>query len=877
MLSTQIILEEGMALDAKVRQTRDNQKKGKLGVWSETKTGVLYQRSLDAAFAKIVGDKLNGADPHKPGPKAKGVSLLLKTGLEPEVIAHLFVKAFLNCIPRQRGKRIKRSSICIKVGDLIHDEVRIRHFGQEKERRNLLKKLCKQFDRRSYPRDWRKRTIKNYFDAEHISWTAWDDGQKTQVGYALLLWFRDGTGLVEAPSDSIYVDPTEEFIAHMETMMEKRVLDYLIYKPMVVKPIPWSMENLFRGGYTTNKLKAYPLVKRTGRGEVDEMLKLDWSQIIPAVNALQETPFKINKTILSVLDWAYNERGGDIAGLPRADDQPLPPAPEGYREDEKITKAHNLKCFLIRSANRELKSKRRAVTDCISIAKKYKEFPAIYFPHNLDSRGRAYPITAYLNPQGTDFVKALLEFGEGHPIMNEEQACWLAIACANAYGNDKVSLQERADWTTDNEDMIFSIATDPLMDIRWTEASEPFQFLRACIEWRDFMNTGFGFVSHLVIPVDATCSGLQHYSAMLLDEQGGRAVTREDWANLSWKSESALMTGGGIGSDYSVYRGEGAPLGRTGGLASGPIPKMLMVNEIGRRVMQGGSRRSAIYASLNWKHSDVRTFLTAKDWKNMPVGTSGLTYWDIKQQDFNFPAPLDMTNISVNYDTEWLTNFWKTGDVGDVFLTNVRQALETAEPGFSFNFFDKERETLRNACTEVTSEDDSDVCNLGSLNLGRIDTIEELQDITALGTMFLLCGTLKAQLPYQKVYDVRAKNRRLGLGLMGIHEWLIKRGQKYEVTEELHRWLAAYRGTSDSTSAGFANYLGVSTPVANRAIAPTGTIGILAGTTSGIEPLFAVAYKRRYLKGTKWHYQYVVDSAAQELINVYGVSPDMRR
>jgi ribonucleoside-diphosphate reductase alpha chain len=78
--------------------------------------------------------------------------------------------------------------------------------------------------------------------------------------------------------------------------------------------------------------------------------------------------------------------------------------------------------------------------------------------------------------------------------------------------------------------------------------------------------------------------------------------TREDWANLSWKSESCLMTGGGIGVDYSIYRGEGAPIQRTGGEASGPIPKMNMINEIGRRVMQGGSRRSAIYASLNWRH-----------------------------------------------------------------------------------------------------------------------------------------------------------------------------------------------------------------------------------------------------------------------------------
>lgn len=351
--------------------------------------------------------------------------------------------------------------------------------------------------------------------------------------------------------------------------------------------------------------------------------------------------------------------------------------------------------------------------------------------------------------------------------------------------------------------------------------------------------------------------------------------SREDWADLSWKAESCLMTGGGIGVDYSVYRAEGAPIQRTGGQASGPIPKMNMINEIGRRVMQGGSRRSAIYASLNWKHGDIQQFLKAKDWHDMPVGTTGQSLWDIKQQDFNFPAPLDMTNISVNYDTEWLVNYYETGDVGGVFLENTKQALKGAEPGFSFNFFDKENETLRNACTEVTSEDDSDVCNLGSLNFGRITSVEELSDIVRLGTMFLICGTLKAQLPYERVYEVREKNRRLGLGIMGVHEWLIKKGYRYEVTPELHKWLSVYKGVSDKVSKEFSDDLGVSRPVANRAIAPTGSIGIMAGTSTGIEPIFAVAYKRRYLKGqNRWHYQYVVDSAAQELIDRYGSDPD---
>ena len=351
--------------------------------------------------------------------------------------------------------------------------------------------------------------------------------------------------------------------------------------------------------------------------------------------------------------------------------------------------------------------------------------------------------------------------------------------------------------------------------------------------------------------------------------------TREDWANLSWKSESCLMTGGGIGIDYSRYRDSSQTVKRTGGKASGPIPKMHMTNEQGRNVMQGGSRRSAIYASLNWKHGDIDQFLIAKDWDNQKVQGTDFSVGDLKKLDFEYKAPLDMTNVSVNYDTAWLMNYWKTGDVGPVFMKNVEMALKNGEPGFSFNFFDKEDETLRNACTEVTSADDSDVCNLGSLNFAAIKDIEELKDVIELSTKFLLCGTLKADLPYEKIKQVREKNRRLGLGIMGLHEWLIQRKSKLEVTPELHRWLSLYEHHSTNVSVDFSRHLGISTPVAVRAIAPTGTIGMLASTTTGIEPIYAVAYKRRYLVGgNKWKYQYAVDHIARNMVERYGVSPD---
>lgn len=660
--------------------------------------------------------------------------------------------------------------------------------------------------------------------------------------------------------------------------------------------------------------------------------------------------------------------------------------------------------------------------------------------------------------------------------------------------------------------------------------------------------------------------------------------TREEWANVSWRAENCLMTGGGIGIDYSRLRGRGSKLRRTGGTASGPISKMRMINEIGREVMQGGSRRSAIYASLDETHADVHEFLHAKDWDRMMVPGTSVSLKECKEVDFNWPTPLDMTNISVNYKTAWLAN-----PMTEVFLENCQQAMRTGEPGFSFNFWNRENETLRNApvaadtwvmtkegyrqvgeivgqkvtvwtgkqwaltqftrtketvptvivsmsggrqitadpaheflverykgagkarrlmsidripaanlvsgdilhvslptvnpeplsasaytlgmvygdgwfgryqteltlcptekqallpfldktmirsinpsdtrgfirmylpkmpgrrkdlypediehrasflaglfdadgswdptqnrlrlssihrsflegvrreldmlgimssinigspsgytsrgtwtlvvngssvsrfaevvptqrlkpnrdfvpyrtttvkvlavepgkvqdvyccdvgvkehsfcaegviisnCTEVTSEDDSDVCNLGSLNMSRIETIDEFQTAVELATWFLACGTLVADLPYPKVALIRAKNRRLGLGLMGMHEWLLQRNYRYEVTPELHEWLHAYERTSDRTADVAAYKLNINRPAGVRAIAPTGTIGILAGTTTGIEPVFAVAYKRRYLKnGTDWHYQYVIDSAAKDLIDRYDVEP----
>ncbi|HEY5444969.1 MAG TPA: hypothetical protein VIJ87_10970, partial [Pyrinomonadaceae bacterium] len=204
----------------------------------------------------------------------------------------------------------------------------------------------------------------------------------------------------------------------------------------------------------------------------------------------------------------------------------------------------------------------------------------------------------------------------------------------------------------------------------------------------------------------------------------------------------------------------------------------------------------------------------------------------------------------------------------------VKRMLKTAEPGFSIDTGENAGETLRNACTEVTSTDDSDICNLGSLNLARFDSLDDFGDAVFHATLFLLAGTVYSHVPYEKVDAVRQKNRRLGLGLMGIHEWLLKRGYSYEPNEELAEWLEYYTKATEYAHY-WADRHNLTRPAKTRAIAPTGTIGIIAETTTGIEPIFCVAYKRRYLaSGKTWKYQYVVDPTAKRLVDEYGVAPD---
>src|SRR5262249_41097829 len=148
-----------------------------------------------------------------------------------------------------------------------------------------------------------------------------------------------------------------------------------------------------------------------------------------------------------------------------------------------------------------------------------------YFPWQVDHRGRAYPVPPLMNPQSDHIGRALIEFADGKPL-GERGAYWLAIHLANCYWKKKkVSFKKRLAWVQENEAEIRDFAANPLRLHRfWTEADQPWLFVRACLEWKAYKEEGPGMISHLPISMDGSCNGYQHLSAMGLDPIGGRAT-----------------------------------------------------------------------------------------------------------------------------------------------------------------------------------------------------------------------------------------------------------------------------------------------------------------------------------------------------------------
>jgi DNA-directed RNA polymerase, mitochondrial len=158
------------------------------------------------------------------------------------------------------------------------------------------------------------------------------------------------------------------------------------------------------------------------------------------------------------------------------------------------------------------------------MAEQFREHPRIYYPHQVDHRGRAYPVPQLVNPQSDAIGRSPLEFADGKPL-GERGPYWLAVHLANCFGKNRISFDERVRWVRQNEQEILAFAGHPLHGHRfWKEAKKPWLVRAACKEWKGYREQGPDFRSHLVVSMDGSCNGYQHLSAMGRDPIGGRAT-----------------------------------------------------------------------------------------------------------------------------------------------------------------------------------------------------------------------------------------------------------------------------------------------------------------------------------------------------------------
>ena len=182
-------------------------------------------------------------------------------------------------------------------------------------------------------------------------------------------------------------------------------------------------------------------------------------------------------------------------------------------------------CRRVKMKNAELHSLRCDIQLKIWVAEKFEE-DCIYFPHNLDFRGRAYPVPQNLSHVGSDVCRGLLTFDEAKPL-GPVGFDWLKVHLANLFGHNKITLRQRVNWVDEHMDQVIDSAKQPLDGLRWwTTAEEPFQALAAILEIVAAHESGdpANYRCNLPIHQDGSCNGLQHYAALGRDESGGIAV-----------------------------------------------------------------------------------------------------------------------------------------------------------------------------------------------------------------------------------------------------------------------------------------------------------------------------------------------------------------
>lgn len=520
LLLQQIELEKGMTELGIARYRSRLEKDVKRGSEDATAYGSTILSRCTETVAEGIREFIRDAETGRPGRRHAALKYLRQ--VDARVAAYLALRGVL----RGLSKASRLQAVATSIASTIEDEVR--YAEVRKEDASLYRYLKAEAQKRDDQRN--KRSTVNFMlnKFEH-EWEAWPTVGKQHLGTLLISIIINTVGLVEVVRHNekwnktvVMLGPTEETREWIEKRNHAASLLQPIYEPMVYPPQPWTSPS--GGGYLTRNVRPLLLVKSRNKGYLEELESVEMPMVYAAVNAAQETPWAINLYILDILTSIW-DNSSTIGKVPPKEDHELPPKPHDIADNEEARKAWRAAAARIHKENRELLSSRTQFAYALNTAHKFKLFSHLYFPHQMDFRGRLYGVPQ-LNPQGPDFMKGLLHFAEPKPL-TEESASFLAIHLANcgAFTKiDKAPLEERVAWVYENQDRIVATAADPFADLWWTEADYPFQFLAACEEWAGWVEHGEGYPSRLAVALDGSCSGIQHFSMALRDEVGGAAV-----------------------------------------------------------------------------------------------------------------------------------------------------------------------------------------------------------------------------------------------------------------------------------------------------------------------------------------------------------------
>lgn len=294
--------------------------------------------------------------------------------------------------------------------------------------------------------------------------------------------------------------------------------------PMLVEPKPWN--SFYGGGSLYSKT---PLVRVKDSPETEAYLKAanergNLTGVFEGLNVLGNTAWTVNKKVFNVISHYWNS-GEEFLSIPPVSEEPqLPQDIPGNSDPQKLLH-HTTSKYQALDEYISNKSQRCDNNYRLEIARAFIG-EKLFFPHNLDFRGRAYPISPHFNHLGGDLTRSLFLFWDGKEL-GEEGLNWLKIQLANVYGVDKESLAKRVEFVNENLEKVLESAADPFAtDAWWQKAEKPWQALSVCFELAEAykLDDPTKFVSHLPVHQDGTCNGLQHYAALGGDVEGANQV-----------------------------------------------------------------------------------------------------------------------------------------------------------------------------------------------------------------------------------------------------------------------------------------------------------------------------------------------------------------